>query len=44
MSFRKNDNQQISFNDSTFGLTEREIKALDHSWAKSKISGCSSYH
>lgn len=34
MSFRKNDNQQISFNDSTFGLTERERKALDHSWAK----------
>ena len=30
MSFRKNDNQQISFNDSTFGLTERERKALDY--------------
>jgi len=34
MSFRKNDAQQISFSDSLYGLTEREKKALDKSWAK----------
>ena len=34
MSFRKNDAQQISFSDSLFGLTEREKKALEKSWAK----------
>ena len=34
MSFRKNDAQQITFSDSLFGLTEREKKALEKSWAK----------
>lgn len=34
MSFRKNEAQQMSIFDSTFGLTEREKKALDNSWAK----------
>ena len=34
MSFRKNDAQQISFSDSLYGLTEREKKALEKSWAK----------
>ena len=34
MSFRKNDAQQITFSDSLYGLTEREKKALDKSWAK----------
>lgn len=34
MSFRKNDTQQISFSDSLYGLTEREKKALEKSWAK----------
>ena len=34
MSFRKNSFQQMSLCDSTYGLTEREQKALDRSWAK----------
>lgn len=34
MSFVKNDCSQISLNDSTFMLTEREIKFLNKSWAK----------
>lgn len=34
MAFVKNDIQQLSLTDSTFNLTEREKKALDHSWAK----------
>ena len=34
MSFRKNDAQQIRFSDSLFGLTEREKKVLEKSWAK----------
>lgn len=34
MSFRENSNQQLSFNDSLWGLTEREKKALEKSWAK----------
>jgi len=34
MSFRKNNNQQMTLNDSYFGLTEREKKALEKSWAK----------
>jgi hypothetical protein len=34
MSFRKNNAQQMSIFDSTYGLTERERKALDRSWAK----------
>ena len=34
MSFRKNDAQQITFSDSLFGLTEREKKVLEKSWAK----------
>ena len=34
MSFRRNSCQQMSIFDSTFGLSEREQKALDRSWAK----------
>ena len=34
MSFRKNDAQQITVSDNLYGLTEREKKALDKSWAK----------
>ena len=34
MSFRKNESQQISMFDSFTGLTEREQKALNQSWAK----------
>ena len=35
MSFRANPHQQISLDDSVFcGLTERERRALDGSWAK----------
>lgn len=34
MSFRENSNQQLSFNDSLWGLTEREKNALEKSWAK----------
>ena len=34
MSFRKNNYDQISFMDSFNGLTEREQKALEKSWAK----------
>ena len=34
MSFRSNDAQQVTFSDSLFGLTEREKKALERSWAK----------
>ena len=34
MSFRKNDTHQMTLNDSYFGLTEREKKALEKSWAK----------
>lgn len=34
MSFRKNSYQQISFMDSCNGLTQREQKALENSWAK----------
>lgn len=34
MSFVSNDTQQISINDALFGLTEREIKMLEKSWAK----------
>lgn len=34
MAFVKNDNQQITFDDSTFNLTEREKRFLDKSWAK----------
>ena len=34
MSFRKNSSQQMSIFESTYGLTEREQKALDRSWAK----------
>ena len=33
MSFVKNDNQQVTFNDSLFGLTKREQRVLDRSWA-----------
>ena len=34
MSFRKNESHQMTLNDSYFGLTEREKKALEKSWAK----------
>ena len=34
MSFRKNESQQLSLFDSFHGLTEREQKALEKSWAK----------
>lgn len=34
MSFRANDSQQIAFFDSLTGLTEREQKFLEKSWAK----------
>ena len=34
MSFRKNTSQQITFEDSLYGLTARERKALNGSWAK----------
>ena len=34
MSFRQNQTQQISFSDAFFGLTDREKKALERSWAK----------
>lgn len=34
MSFRRNNVQQISFADTLYGLTTREKKALDNSWAK----------
>lgn len=34
MSFKANDIQQLSFNDSLFSLTDREKKAFENSWAK----------
>ena len=34
MSFRENSNQQITLSDSLFGLTPREQKALENSWAR----------
>ena len=34
MSFKSNDNQQISLSDAVFGLTEREKRMLEKSWAK----------
>ena len=34
MSFKENADQQISFTDSFSGLTAREQKALEKSWAK----------
>lgn len=34
MAFRTNSSQQFSFIDSASGLTKREQKVLDHSWAK----------
>lgn len=34
MSFRMNSYQQLSLTDSFSGLTSREQKALEHSWAK----------
>lgn len=34
MSFRTNESQQFSFFDNTYGLTAREQKALERSWAK----------
>ncbi len=34
MSFRQNQSQQITFSDTYWGLTEREKKALERSWAK----------
>ena len=35
MSFKENTYQQMSFTDSFSGLTAREQKALEKSWAKS---------
>lgn len=34
MSFRSNQSQQITFSDAWWGLTDREKKALEKSWAK----------
>ena len=34
MSFKENNCQQLSFTDSFSGLTVREQKALEKSWAK----------
>lgn len=34
MAFVSNNNQQMSLTDSTFNLTERELKFLEKSWAK----------
>ena len=34
MAFRENSNQQLSFNDTLWGLTEREKKTLEKSWAR----------
>ena len=34
MSFKSNDCQQLTFDDSLFSLTEREKKTLEKSWAK----------
>lgn len=34
MSFASNSSNQLSFNDSIFNLTKREMKFLDRSWAK----------
>lgn len=34
MAFKTNDNQQLSFADTLYGLTQREQKALERSWAK----------
>ena len=34
MAFAANSTQQLSLNDSTFGLTERERSFLEKSWAK----------
>ena len=34
MSFKSNDCQQLTFDDSLFSLTERENKTLKKSWAK----------
>lgn len=34
MAFVANENQQLSLNDSTFNLTEREKRVLEKSWAK----------
>ena len=39
MSFRKNDCQQLSFVDSFWGLTEREKKVLQNSWAGNNTKG-----
>lgn len=34
MSFRQNQSQQVTFSDAYWGLTDREKKALERSWAK----------
>lgn len=34
MSFRQNQSQQVTFSDDWWGLTDREKKALEKSWAK----------
>ena len=38
MAFRTNSYQQLSFTDSLGGLTSREQKALERSWAKDRKS------
>lgn len=35
MSYKPNDNNQLSIDDSTYGLTDREQRFLEKSWAKS---------
>ncbi len=34
MSFRQNQSQQVTFSDDWWGLTDRERRALEKSWAK----------
>ena len=34
MSFRQNQSQQVTFSDDWWGLTDREKRALEKSWAK----------
>lgn len=37
MSFKENDCQQLTFNDVVWGLTERENRMLQKSWATNSI-------
>lgn len=43
MAFRTNSYRQLSFTDSSGGLTSREQKALEHSWAKVFADDSSKY-